>query len=89
MVENVQHISQNCSEDYDNMKPRQQQKTGSLKRYNLSTIDENAEASQLKEEQEHQEKYIKTYYDGKKCWTSLASSKSEYDNQKYISWILK
>jgi hypothetical protein len=44
----------------------------------LSIIEEDAEA-QLKNDQE---KSIKTYYDGKKCWTSLSTSKSDYDNQK-------
>lgn len=59
-------------EDYDNCNAKQ---SSGLKRYNLSTIQE--------EEDKTVAKTVKTYYDGKRCWSSLAASGSFYDNQNY------
>lgn len=59
-------------ETYDNFK----QTNGGLKRYELCSIEEN-------NVNEIPTKSVKTYYDGKRCWTSLANSRSTYDNQNF------
>lgn len=63
------------SDEYDNYKNTKS--NGGLKRYNLSTIEEENDDDKLIS------KSSKTYYDGKRCWTSLASSRSNYDNQNF------
>jgi hypothetical protein len=93
-VENIQHIS---SSDFSKPLKQDQQiqfpsanylngiydnyrlKDGGLKRYDLNNIDTNNEQEFL----DDQMKSIKTYYDGKRCWTSLSNSRSDYDNQNY------
>ena len=95
-VENIQHVS-HCSRPQKHDQQIQfpstnklnsptsgvdnhtNYKIAGLKRYDPSSIDteENTEPNS-----ENQMKSIKTYYDGKRFWTLLSNSKSNYDNQK-------
>ncbi len=61
------------TENYDNYKKNRD----GLKRYNPDSIDDD-----IKTELVVSGNLIRTYYDGKRCWTSLASSRSIYDNKK-------
>jgi len=69
-------INMTHAENYDNYKRNRE----GLKRYNPDSIEVDTNTEQLIDT--NQTKSIKTYYDGKRCWTSLSNSRSVYDNQK-------